>query len=61
MAERSFQAKFLIPMAISISFGLAFATVITLLLVPSVFLILEDFKRLARRAWTGSFAQVDYA
>ncbi len=43
--EKSFQAQFLIPMAISISFGLAFATLITLLLVPCVYLLLNDIKR----------------
>ena len=42
--ERSVQAKFLVPMAISISFGIAFATVIILLLIPSLFLILNDLK-----------------
>jgi multidrug efflux pump subunit AcrB len=45
MLERSFQAQFLIPMAVSISFGLAFATIITLLLVPSLYLVLEDIRR----------------
>ena len=34
MLERSFQAQFLIPLAISIVFGLAFATVLTLLVIP---------------------------
>jgi len=42
MLERSFQAQFLIPMAVSIVFGLAFATVLTLILVPAVYLILDD-------------------
>jgi len=44
MAERSFQAQFLIPMAVSISFGLTFATVITLLLVPCLYLFIEDVR-----------------
>jgi multidrug efflux pump subunit AcrB len=43
--EKSFQAQFLIPMAVSISFGLAFATLITLFLVPCVYLLLNDIKR----------------
>ncbi|MHC4235433.1 MAG: efflux RND transporter permease subunit, partial [Planctomycetota bacterium] len=47
MAERSFQARFLIPMGISISFGLAFATVLTLVVVPSLYLIVADLRRLA--------------
>ncbi len=54
LAEQSFQARFLIPMAISISFGLLFATVLTLVVVPSLFLILEDFKRLVRRPTTAA-------
>ncbi len=43
--EKSMQAQFLIPMAISLGFGILFATFITLLLVPSLYLILEDFLR----------------
>ena len=42
--ETSLQAQFVIPMAISIGFGIIFATVITLFLVPSLYMILEDFK-----------------
>ncbi|WP_457573840.1 efflux RND transporter permease subunit [Desulfolithobacter sp.] len=47
--ETSRQARFLIPMAISLGFGILFATVITLVLVPSLFLILEDVKKLVRQ------------
>ncbi len=43
--ERSTQAQFLIPMAISLGFGILFATAITLILVPVSYLILEDVKR----------------
>ena len=53
LAETSFQARFLIPMGISIAAGVAFATVLTLLAVPSLYLIVEDFKRIA--VGTGSF------
>jgi multidrug efflux pump subunit AcrB len=53
MAEQSFQARFLIPMAISISFGLAFATILTLIVVPAIYLIVEDARWLARWAWYG--------
>ena len=42
--ERSLQAQIVIPMAISLAFGILFATVITLLLVPSLYLILDDIK-----------------
>ncbi len=44
--ETSFQAKFLIPMAISLSAGLIFATVLTLIAVPSLYMIVFDFKRI---------------
>jgi multidrug efflux pump subunit AcrB len=40
--ETSRQARFLIPMAISLGFGILFATGITLLLIPSLIIILED-------------------
>jgi len=40
--ETSRQARFLIPMALSLGFGILFATLITLLLVPSLYLMLED-------------------
>jgi multidrug efflux pump subunit AcrB len=46
ITEKSLQARFLIPMAISLAFGVLFATCITLLLVPSLYMILEDGKRL---------------
>ena len=44
--ETSVQAQFLIPMAISLGFGIMFATGITLLLIPSLYLILEDLRSL---------------
>ena len=40
--ERSLQAQFLKPMAIAIGFGVLFATLITLIMVPCLYLILED-------------------
>ncbi|MEA2061924.1 MAG: efflux RND transporter permease subunit [Thermodesulfobacteriota bacterium] len=40
--ERSFQAQFLIPMAVSISFGLVAATFLTLLYVPALYMIVKD-------------------
>ena len=42
LLEKSLQAQFLVPMAISLGFGVLFATVITLLLVPISYNILED-------------------
>ena len=44
LLERSLQAQFLIPMAISLAFGVLFATSITLILVSSIYHILEDVK-----------------
>ena len=43
--ETSVQAKFLIPMAVSLAFGVMFATSISLVLVPSLYLILNDITR----------------
>ncbi len=42
LLERSFQAQFLIPMAVSISFGLMAATFLTLLYVPALYMIIRD-------------------
>jgi multidrug efflux pump subunit AcrB len=42
--EKSIQAKIIIPMAITLGFGVLFATTITLFLIPSLGLILEDLK-----------------
>jgi len=42
LMETSFQAQFLKPMVVSITFGLLFATVLTLFLVPSLYMILDD-------------------
>lgn len=42
LMETSFQAQFLIPMAVSISFGLMAATFLTLLFVPSLYVIVKD-------------------
>jgi len=49
--EKSTQAQFLKPMAISLGFGVLFATVITLFLVPMNYLIIEDVKRLLEKLW----------
>jgi len=47
--ETSRQARFLIPMAISLGFGILFATMITLVLVPSLFIVLEDIKHFLKK------------
>lgn len=50
IVETSVQAKFLIPMAVSLGFGVLFATFIILLLVPSLYLVVEDALDLLRPA-----------
>ena len=44
LIEKSVQAQFLVPMAISLAFGVLFATFITLILVPTSYLAIEDTK-----------------
>jgi hypothetical protein len=46
LLEKSLQAQFLIPMAVSLGFGVLFATGITLLLVPCGYAILDDVHNL---------------
>ena len=53
MSETSVQAQFLIPMVTSLSFGVLFATGITLVLVPALYLIAEDARDLRAR-WVGA-------
>lgn len=49
LLETSLQAQIVIPMATSLAFGILFATVVTLVLVPALYLILHDIKRGYRR------------
>ncbi|MCH8866277.1 MAG: efflux RND transporter permease subunit [Proteobacteria bacterium] len=56
LLERSVQAQYVIPMAISMSFGIVFATVITLFLIPSLYMLqLDGFAR-ARKIKNWFFA-----
>lgn len=48
LVEKSIQAQFLIPMAVSLGFGVLFATGVTLILIPCGYLILEDLQRIGR-------------
>ncbi|UUO22299.1 efflux RND transporter permease subunit [Colwellia sp. M166] len=48
--EKATQAQFLIPMAVSLGFGIIFATFITLILVPVNYLLVEDMKSLTSRS-----------
>jgi multidrug efflux pump subunit AcrB len=48
--ETSVQARFLVPMAISLGFGVLFVTVIALVIIPATYVALEDLKAGLRRA-----------
>jgi multidrug efflux pump subunit AcrB len=51
--ETSFQAQFLIPMAIAVAYGVLFGTIIILLFFPVFILIANDLRRYAKRLWSG--------
>jgi len=51
--EQDMQAQFLIPMALSMAAGVAFATVLTLVLIPSLLVIVNDIKRAFHRLYYG--------
>ena len=53
LLERSFQAQFLKPMAITITCGLISATAIILIVLPCFLMIYEDARRALTFAWTG--------
>jgi len=46
--ETSLQARFLIPMAVSIAFGILYASIVIIFLVPALIVISDDFSRLGR-------------
>lgn len=50
--DNSLQAQFLIPMAVSLAFGVLFATGITLFLIPCVLLAADDVGGVLKRFWT---------
>nr|WP_136251990.1 efflux RND transporter permease subunit [Ningiella ruwaisensis] len=49
MFETSLQAAFVIPMAVSLGFAVMYATLVTLLLVPCLYLMLHDIKSIFKR------------
>ena len=53
MWNRSLDASFMVPMAVSLGFGVLFATLITLVLVPTAYMILDDVGRTMRRVFGG--------
>ena len=58
MLETSRQARFMVPMAISLGFGILFATFITLLIVPCLYLLLEDFAEFFRKLKLVTISQI---
>ena len=53
IVETDMQAQFLIPMALSVAGGVIFATVLTLVLIPSLLVIMNDFRRVFQKGLTG--------
>ena len=51
------QARFLIPMALSLAAGVTFATVLTLVLIPSLLAIVNDCRRVIARMKTGEWLE----
>ena len=58
--ESSRQARFMIPMAISLGFGILFATGITLVIVPSLYVFADDIRRGSVRVWRLLFLSATY-
>jgi multidrug efflux pump subunit AcrB len=50
LGETSIQAQFLIPAAVSLGYGILFATLITLIFIPSLLMIQEDIKELMHKS-----------
>ncbi len=61
LLERSVQARFLVPMAVSLAFGVLFATLITLVLVPSLYVVLDDLVSAVRRSWRWLYGRAEVA
>lgn len=53
IVEKSFQAQFLIPMAIAVAYGVLIGTFIILLFFPVIILVFNDVRRYAKWLWTG--------
>lgn len=49
--EKSTHAKFLVPMAVSLAFGVLFTTFVALILVPSIYMMIEDLKHLFKKVY----------
>ncbi len=53
--ETSLQAQMLIPMAVSIAAGVLFSSALTLVLIPSLLIIMNDLRRLVSYMWHGTW------
>ena len=51
--EGSFQAQFLIPMAIALAYGVMIGTAFILILLPVLILVMSDLRRFLHKLWTG--------
>lgn len=54
--QNSMQAQFLVPMAISLAYGVAIGTIFILIFFPVIIMILSDMRVLMTRIWTGETA-----
>ncbi|MDF1851264.1 MAG: efflux RND transporter permease subunit [Verrucomicrobiales bacterium] len=61
LLETDVQARFLIPMAVSLSYGILFATLITLILIPCLYLMLEDFSNRFNLKWITRSHEKDHS
>ncbi len=59
LLETEVQAQFLKPMAASLAFGILFATIITLILLPMLIIIARDIKQLLLKIWNAYRVPVD--
>jgi multidrug efflux pump subunit AcrB len=55
--EKSFQAQFLVPMAISVAYGIGFATLLTLITLPILLSYLNSFRRIWNWLLSGVYAE----
>lgn len=57
--EKSFQAQFLVPMAIAVAYGIAFATLLTLITLPILLSYLNSFRRIYTWLLTGTYPSAE--
>ncbi len=60
MFEKSLQAQFLIPMGISLGFGILFATAITLMMIPANVMIVDDIRKFLHSIYSDRSQQAQY-